>query len=127
MGKVTAFIMAKNVNSLTGKLLILLSYIWFVGFIYVACCKETLFASAVTVLMGITVFVLLRALTLILESVVNMLYYVSGTQKEVLNYMGHTQNSLNEIRRSLEEGGEFFKRVEGKLDLDVKDSENDNA
>lgn len=127
MSKVTSFIMAKNVNSLTGKLLILLSYVWFAAFIYSACCKETIAGSAATVLVGFTVFVLFRAMTLVLESAVNMLYYVSGTQKEVLNYMGHSQNSLNEIRRLLEESSEFYRRVEGKLDLNTDNKEEDNA
>lgn len=122
MSGIKSFLLGSNINSFTGKLLLVLSYIWLLcieGYsvlqLNVSPVKASVFA-----LFGVTVFVVLRAFVLILESVLNALYYVSGTQKEVYNYMGQTQNTLNEISRTLAETSDFFKRVEKKLDLNIE-------
>lgn len=122
MSGIKSFVLGRNINSFTGKLLLALSYLWLgaIELYSVLHLKEVPLTAAVLALLGITVFVVLRAFVLILESVLNALYYISGTQKELYNYMGQTQNTLNEISRTVEETSVFFKRVETKLDLNIE-------
>lgn len=117
MNRIKAFVFAGNIKSQTGKILMLLSYIWFFVFVYFATLKETLNASLLTGLIGVTVFVAIRAFALITESLINILYIAGGMDKELNSLSGETKNSLNEIERNLKETASFFKRVEDKLDL----------
>lgn len=127
MGSIKSFLLGSNLNSFTAKLLVILSYLWLFAYgtyaFYIA--GDSWVKAGVFLLTGITVYILLRVLALLLESVINALYYISGTQKELFDYMGESKNSFNEINRSIKETSAFFKRVEDKLDLNNTSTDNE--